>query len=148
MSAVARHSGLGKAANVAEVSLGLLVSGCCLSLYVCVCVCACVCVWLHRWQREGRGSWRGWWRELSEAPAALVSLRQGGLSAGICTSTPPPPPAFSWLTSPRPPHHPAPWLGTISAQRCLKDDSPWPQMCHFAAKLLCCAPADDYCDKW
>lgn len=67
------------------MSFCLLVSGC--RDFLCV---------LHRWQREGRENWRGWWRELSEAPAAL---RQGDLSVGICT-TPHPPSTIATATSP------------------------------------------------
>lgn len=73
MSAVILHSGLSKAANVAKcpsVSCSYSVPFFLMCVYGFVCVCV-----FHRWQRKGRVSWMGWWRELSAFPAALVALK-------------------------------------------------------------------------
>lgn len=124
------------------MSLCLLVSGCCISLCVCVCVHVCV---PHRWQREGRESWRGWWRELSEAPAALMSLRQDGLSVGICTGSPPQSLPTSCPPSPWPPHHPALWLGNSPPCRAVPERwFPLTSDVSLPCQASPFAPADDY----
>lgn len=112
---------------------------------MCVCMCVYACV-LHRWQWEGRENWRGWWRELSEAPAAL---RQGGLSAGICTGNPYMPPPFSHPPSPRPPHHPVPQFGTDPRRRAVAEGwFPLTSDVLLHHKTSPFAPVDDYFDKW